>query len=279
MSIVFLNGKYLPREQAKISVLDRGFIFADGVYEVLPVYNHKMFRLAEHLQRLENSLEMIHIRNPHTNAEWSAILEELIEKNEGKNQSIYLQVTRGVAERDHIFDENMEPTVFAMSRALPDGTKKDGVAAITHEDTRWKYCNIKSIALLPGVLLRYEAHKKSAREAILLRDGFVTEGAASNVFIVKNNIIVTPPKDNKILPGVTRDLVAELAKSNELHFQEREISAEELALADEIWITSSTQEIVPVVKLDGKVIGNGVPGLMWEKMNNIYQVFKNTYSG
>ena len=279
MSIVFLNGEFLNKNEASVSVLDRGFIFADGVYEVMPVYNSRLFRFQEHMQRLQISLDLIHITNPHSIIEWQEILKNIISKNPGKNQSIYLQVTRGVAERDHVFDENMTPTVFVMSRELIDNPAKQGIAAITHEDTRWKYCNIKSIALLPGVLLRYEAHQQQAKEAILHRDGYITEGAASNVFVINDGVIYTPPKDNKILPGITRDLVVEIAREHNLSLEEDNIPMNGLAAADEIWVTSSTQEILPVTKLDGEKVGTGEPGPVWKKMNQLYQEFKNNFSG
>ena len=279
MNIVYLNGSFIEGDKAKVSVLDRGFIFADGIYEVMPVYNRHIFRFDAHLQRMQNSLDAIHIKNPHTASEWHEILDVLVEKNNLLDASIYLQVTRGVAERDHVFSDDMEPTVFAMARPLSRNKTQSGVRAITSDDIRWKYCDIKSIALLPGVLLRYEACQKGAYEAILINDGFVTEGAASNVFIVKGETIKTPKKDRQLLPGITRDLVVELADKNDVPCLEVNIPESELKDADEIWITSSTQEIVPVLYLDDKKVGQGAIGPMWEKMNNIYQVFKQEFSG
>ena len=279
MSIVYLNGNFINKADAKISVLDRGFIFADGVYEVLPVYNKYIFRLEQHLNRLQHSLDAIHINNPNSDQEWEQMLNELVKRNNFKDQSIYLQITRGEAERDHIFDDNMKPTVFAMSRELPKKNISQGVAAITHEDIRWKFCDIKSIALLPGVLLRYEAHKQKAKEAILIKNNKLTEGAASNVFIVLEEVIMTPKKNHQLLSGITRDLVVELANANSLVCNETDISEDTLFKADEIWLTSSTQEIVPVVELNGQKVGDGTIGPVWKKMNSIYQKFKQEFSG
>ena len=279
MTIAYLNGEFLPKDEARISVLDRGFIFADGIYEVMPAYNRIIFRLEEHLQRLQNSLDAIHISNPHSNEEWKHIMEQLVEKNSADDQSLYLQITRGVAERDHVFSDDMVPTVFAMSRPLVKKESHNGVKAITKEDIRWKFCDIKSIALLPGVLLRYDAHQQGAYEAILIRDGFLTEGAASNVFIVNGNIVATPPKDHKVLPGITRDLTVELLQKNAITIEERPITEAELHTAEEIWITSSTQEIVPIVALDGRPVGSGDVGEMWHQANTIYQNFKRDFSG
>lgn len=279
MTIAYLNGEFIPKDEAKVSVLDRGFIFADGIYEVMPAYNRIIFRLDEHLLRLQNSLDAIHIKNPHTHDEWKSIMEQLVARNDAQDQSLYLQITRGVAERDHVFSDNMVPTVFAMSRPLVKKDSHQGVKAITTEDIRWKFCDIKSIALLPGVLLRYEAHQQGAYEAILIRDGFLTEGAASNVFIVKGDTVATPPKDHKVLPGITRNLTVELLQKNNIAIEERMIAEAELHDADEIWITSSTQEIVPVVSLNGNAVGEGSVGAMWHTANTIYQNFKRDYHG
>lgn len=279
MSTVYLNGEYLDKDQAKVSVLDRGFIFADGVYEVFPVYNGYIFRCEEHLERLQSSLDAIHIKNPYTNNEWQEILSNVVKANNSGDQSLYLQVTRGVAEREHVFSDNMIPTVFAMSRPLIKKTSHEGVSVITAEDIRWKFCDIKSIALLPGVLLKYEAHQQGAKEAILIKNGFLTEGAASNVFIVKEGNIKTPKKDHQLLPGITRDLVVELLNKNNLPIQESDITEDEIKSADEIWLTSSTQEIVPVIKLNDQLVGDGKIGKMWNKINTIYQQFKRDFSG
>ena len=277
-SIVYLNGQYLPIEDAKISVLDRGFTFGDGVYEVIPVYNGHIFRFREHLERLNNSLDEVYIGRPYTSKQWQEILRELIEKNSGKNTgndlSLYMQVTRGVSERDLAIDIATEQTVFAMCRPLPENDRFAGISAIVEEDIRWKYCHIKAITLLPSVMLRHKARDAGATEAILVKDGYITEGAASNVFIVKNGIVKTPPKDSSLLPGITRDLVVELLTESGIPCEEVAIKEIELKQADEIWITSSTWEIVPVINLDSNPVGTGHPGEVWQQGSEIYQAFK-----
>ncbi len=276
-SIVYLNGEFVPLDQAQVPVLDRGFIFGDGVYEVVPVYRKTPFRLEEHLRRLDNSLRSIRIDNPCTPDEWQTIISQLIERNAGPDQSVYLQVTRGVAKRDHGFPENFLPTVFGMSNPMsePDPEQiKQGGCAITLDDTRWQHCDIKAVTLLANILLRQQAIDAGCIEAILIRDGEVTEGAASNVFVVHNKLIRTPPKDSRVLPGITRDVVIELARSNGLTCEEKAISGAELQSADEIWITSSTREIMPITLLDGKVVGNGKAGAMWQQLYALYQQHK-----
>lgn len=285
MNIVYLNGKFCPDTQACVSVLDRGFIFGDGVYEVIPAYNGKLFRLPEHLQRLQNNLDAIRIKNPHSLSQWEELLCELIEENLGNSEtghfSVYLQVTRGVAKRDHALPSNTEPTVFAMANPLQPPDKDDlqsGIKAITTDDYRWRNCQIKAISLLPNVLLRQLAIDEGASESILIRDGFATEGAASNVFIVENQKLVTPPKGPFLLPGITRDLILELAAENGIPYEEADISEERLFDADEIWMTSSTKEILPVTLLDNKAVGSGSPGPLWSKMVDLFQSFKQSHS-
>jgi D-alanine transaminase len=278
-STVYLNGEYLPLDKACVPVLDRGFIFGDGVYEVIPVYAGKAFRLQHHLQRLKNSMQAVRITNPHTDEEWSAIINEVVTRNNNGDQSIYLQITRGVAHRDHRFPGDATPTVFVMSNLfdpVPKQQLENGVNAITLGDIRWQYCSIKSIALLPNILLRQQAVEQGAAEAILLRNGEVTEGAASNVFIVKDGIIITPPKTDCLLPGITRDLVVEQAHEHGLTVNEANIKQTELETADEIWLTSSTKEILPVTKLNGQPVGTGKPGTIWQQMYAHYQAYKQT---
>lgn len=282
MAIIYLNGEYLADDKAFISPLDRGFIFGDGIYEVIPVYNGHLFRLEEHLNRLDNSLASVSIKNTKSHKEWQKLLETLVSHNGDGNQSVYLQITRGVAPRDHAFPPDVEPTVFAMSSPLkpvPAEVHEQGVSAITLEDIRWKYCHIKAIALLPNILLRQQALDAGAVEAILIRDGNVTEGAASNLFIVRDNIIITPPKGPLLLPGVTRDLLLELASDLKIAHVEGAISLAELKTADEIWLTSSTKEILPVTQLDQVLVGNGKPGPLWRQMIASYQTYKQHYWG
>lgn len=275
---VYLNGQYLPIEQAQISVLDRGFLFGDGVYEVIPVFASKPFRLHEHLLRLDDSLNGIRLSSPFDHKEWKEIFSALIEKNGGGNLSIYLQVTRGASDkRDHSLPENPRPTVFAMCAPMPASKppeEQEGACAITLEDNRWHACNVKAITLLANILLRQKAVDKGCAEAILLRNGIVTEGAASNLFAVINDKLVTPPKSNHVLPGITRDLIIELANANGLPCEERTISEAELQQASEIWVTSSTREILPIIKLNEQIVGEGKPGALWLKMQTLYQNYK-----
>ncbi len=277
MTTVYLNGEYKPLSEASINVLDRGFTFGDGVYEVIPIFNRTIFRFDEHMQRLENSLKAIFMENPYPSSEWSSIFEKLIESGEQPEQSIYLQITRGVTERDHDISLAENPTIFAMSRPIQKKDLSDGINAITHEDIRWQYCDIKAITLLPSVLLRHKAKQQGAKEAILIRDGNITEGAASNVFVCKENEILTPPKNNHVLPGITRDLVVEILSDHKMSYSETTISEEDLLKADEVWVTSSTWEIVPVTQLNNKPVGTGEVGPLWQTVNQLYQEFKSGY--
>jgi D-alanine transaminase len=281
-AIVYLNNEYLPLENAKIPVLDRGFIFGDGVYEVIPVFHGTPFRLEHHLARLKNSINAVKIDNPHTESEWASIISEVISRNNPSDQSIYLQVTRGIAKRDHKFPADTHPTVFVMSnpfKPVAEDELQNGVTAITLDDIRWQYCHIKSIALLPNILLRQQAIDNNATEAILVKDGNITEGAASNIFIVKEGVIYTPPKSDCLLPGITRDLVVELAQSHNIPCQEKTFSLEALEQADEIWLTSSTKEILPITRLNKKLVGSGKPGSVWQTMYNFYQDYKSKLAG
>ncbi|MGR9116763.1 MAG: D-amino acid aminotransferase [Gammaproteobacteria bacterium] len=275
---VYLNGQYLPLSDAKISVLDRGFLFGDGIYEVIPAYGGRLFRLQEHLERLESSLSNIRLDSPYSREQWAKILQPLL--SEGLDQYIYLQITRGVApKRDHAFPEQTQPTVFAMcSPIVPFAGRDTGVKAVTLEDNRWTLCNIKAITLLANILLRQTAVEQNCAEAILIKDGYVTEGAASNVFAVIDGILVTPPKGEEILPGITRDVILELALANNIPFSEDIISIDALQSASEIWLTSSTREIIPVVQLDSKTVADGNPGPVWKKMHQLFQEFKQNQS-
>lgn len=278
MSHVYLNGQFLPPDQARISVFDRGFVFGDGVYEVIPVFGGKLFRLPHHLSRLEASLAAIRLRNPHTAQEWNAIFTRLL-AGVG-DQSIYLQITRGVAPRDHAFPPNITPTVFAYAQPLkysPAEQLSQGVAAITAEDIRWQRCDIKAIALLANALLRQQAMEQGAVEAILVREGLVTEGAASNIFIVKDKRVVTPPKGPYILPGITRDLVVEIARKNHISCDEQPVSIDALLSAEEIWMTSSTKEVLPITRLDGQAVGDGKPGPMHARLFALYKEYKQAF--
>ncbi len=277
--LVYLNGDYLPINEAKISVLDRGFIFGDGVYEVIPAYGGKALRFEHHMQRLQNSLDAVRITNPLTNAQWQEVLDKLISETGSEDQYLYLHITRGVASRDHRFPDETKPTVFVMSSVLQPvepALLEKGISAVTLDDIRWQHCNIKAIALLPNILLRQQAVDQDAMEAILIRDGDITEGAASNVFIVSDGVIKTPPKGKKLLPGITRDLVVELAKTHNMPVEEVAITEKEFLAADEVWLTSSTKEILPVTRINEQQVGNGKPGAVWRDMYEKYQDYKET---
>ncbi|MEO7560512.1 MAG: D-amino acid aminotransferase [Nitrosospira sp.] len=277
--MIYLNGDFMPIEEARIPVLDRGFIFGDGVYEVIPVYSRKPFRLAEHLHRLQYSLDGIRLSNPHSNKEWSNLLEQIIAGNESDDQSLYLHITRGVAKRDHAFPKGVMPTVFIMSNPLlapPGELLATGVAAITASDNRWLRCDIKAISLLPNVLLRQMAIDADAIETVLLREGFMTEGAASNIFVIKDGVLLAPPKNHLMLPGITYDVVLELAAANEIPHEVREVSEYEVRTAREILLTSSTKEIMPITRLDGKPVGDGKPGSMFALLHQLYQNYKSS---
>jgi D-alanine transaminase len=276
-AVVYLNGQFMPMEEARIPVLDRGFIFGDGVYEVIPVYSRHPFRLQEHLRRLQGSLDAIRLPNPHSAADWSLLIRRLIELNAPRDQSVYLHVTRGVAKRDHAFPAGVAPTVFMMSHPLatpPREQVENGVGAVTTSDNRWLRCDIKAISLLPNVLLRQFAVDEGCIEAVLLRDGFMTEGAASNIFVVQAGLLLAPPKNHLMLPGITYDVVLELAEAHAMACEVRQISESELRAADEIWLTSSTREVQAIVRLDGRPVGNGKPGPLFRQMYGWYQEYK-----
>ena len=274
---VFLNGGLLPIEQATVSVLDRGFIFGDGVYELVPVYSRVPFRLEEHLARLERSLGETRIRNPYSRAQWRAHIYALIDAQPFEDQGIYFQVTRGVAKRDHAFPANMEPTVFMMSNPLvnpqPAQVEK-GASAVSAQDYRWLRCDIKSISLIGNCLLRQISAEAGGAETILFREGKLTEASASNVFIVKRGVIQSPPKSNLILPGITYDVVVELARANGLPLEFKDIPEADVRAADELWVSSSSKEVLAIVELDGKRIGDGRPGPVFRRMFQLYQEFK-----
>ncbi len=281
--MIYLNGEWMPIEQARIPVLDRGFIFGDGVYEVIPSYSGHPFRLREHLGRLKASLDGVRIANPHSLERWEELVREIVAKNPWEDQGVYLQVTRGVAPRDHAFPKGVKPTVFMMANALltpPQKQRDRGVAAITVADNRWLRCDLKSVSLLANCLLRQAAVDAGAVESVLLRDGLLTEGSASNIFLVRNGIILTPPKTNFILPGITYDVVIELARAERLPLEIRQVSEAEVRDADELWLTSSTKEVLPIATLDGKPVGHGEnagkPGPVAARVYRLYQDYKRT---
>ena len=274
---VYVNGRFLAPQDATVSPFDRGFIFGDGIYEVIPAYGGRPFRWPQHLDRLNGNLSEVGIPEPMSSDEWASVLKELLTAGGDKDQSIYLQVTRGVAPRDHAFPAGAIPTVFAYNQILhpvPEKILREGVTAMTMQDIRWQRCDIKTTSLLASVWLRQQAIATGASEAILVRDGEVTEGAATNVFAVIDNTIYTAPHSTKLLPGVTRDLIVELLRSHKLDHQEKSFSMEQMRAAQEIWLSSSTKELVPVVRLDGAPVANGRPGPVFHQVYALFQEYK-----
>lgn len=277
---VYLNGRFLPLTEAGVSPLDRGFLYGDGVYEVIPVYSRRPFRIDEHLHRLQATLDGIRLANPLPAAGWRDIVARLIAEAPWEDQSIYLQVTRGADDkRDHAFPPpSVPPTVFAFASPLvtpPADARARGVAAITVPDLRWARCDLKVVSLLANVLARQQAVEQGCAEALLIRDGCLKEGAASNIFVVKAGVLLAPPKTTLMLPGITYDVVLELAASCGQTTEIREIDESELRTADEIWMTSSTKEILAITTLDGQPVGSGKPGPLGAAMWQRYQDFKN----
>ena len=282
----YLNGEFLPLSAARISPLDRGFLLGDGVYEVIPVYSRRPFRIAEHLRRLQDSLDGIRLANPLADEAWRAIVERLVTDAESPDQSVYLQVTRGADDkREQAFPVGVAPTVFAFTAPLvapSDAVRAAGVGAITVPDIRWAKCDLKAVSLLANVLLRQQAVEAGCAEAIMLRDGFLTEGAASNIFAVKDGVILTPPQDGRILPGITYDVVLELAARHGAAHEIRPVTEAELRGADELWMTSSTKEVLAIVTLDGRPVGRsddpahppGRPGPVTRRMHDWYRTFR-----
>lgn len=280
MTLAYLNGNYQPLAETQVSVMDRGFLFGDGVYEVIPVYARKSFRLNEHLQRLRACLSTIRIANPHSDAEWQAIIERVIASSDSADQQIYLQVTRGIAPvRNHAFPADAKPTVLVMSDPLlpPDAALfASGVTAVSAADFRWLRCDIKTTSLLANCLLRQIAIDAGCAETVLFRDGILTEGAASNIFVVKDGVLLAPQKNHLMLPGITYDVVLEIAAHSGIPYVVRDITAAEVKAADELLLTSSTREVLPIVALDERPVGSGQPGAMARRLAAAYQDFKRT---
>lgn len=271
--IVFVNGSYLPLEEAKLPIMDRGFLFADGIYEVSAVVNGKLVDNEAHLARLDRSLKKIDVANPHTTAEWVAIEKELISRNDLKEGSVYMQVTRGVAERDFVFDKNLKPTVVAFTQPknlINNPKAQTGGTAISMPDLRWKRRDIKSIGLLGQVLAKQAAAEAGAVEALMIEDGYVTEGGSSTVFIIVGNRVVTRPLSNAVLPGITREALLKLAQEKDLVVEERLFTVEEAIKADEVFITSATSFVMPIVAIDGKQVGTGKVGPLASRLRTLY---------
>jgi D-alanine transaminase len=275
--LVYLNGVMTPLSEAKIPVLDRGFIFGDGVYEVLPIYRRKLFRSEQHMARLFRSLAAIGIANPHSKEQWLDLITQVVAAHPAEQQLVYMQVTRGVAKRAHAFPENNTPTVFIMTGPLPTvppAVREHGAACVTIEDQRWLRCDIKSISLLGNVLAAQEAAAHKVVEAIQFRDGFLTEAASSNVWIVKDGKLLAPPRDNLILEGIRYGLLEEMCASCNIPFEARHIARNEVFDADEVLLSSATKEVLAVTTIDGQTIGNGVPGPIYKQLYEAYQIAK-----
>ena len=276
--MIYLNGEFMPVSEAKVSVMDRGFLFGDGVYEVIPVYSKRPFRLAEHLRRLQSSLDGIRLANPHGDAEWTALITRIVGTSEHPDQQVYLQITRGADEkRNHAFPKEVRPTVFMMNEPLlppPPEQRQQGIAAVSAADNRWLRCDLKVTSLLANCLLRQLAVDAGCAETVLFRDGFLSEGAASNIFAVKDGVLLAPTKNHLMLPGITYDVILELAQAHGLPHQVRDVPEQEVRAASELWMTSSTKEVLPIVSLDGKPIGAAEPGPVFARMYGWYQEFK-----
>ncbi|HTI47444.1 MAG TPA: D-amino acid aminotransferase [Casimicrobiaceae bacterium] len=275
--IVYLNGSFVALPDAKISVLDRGFIYGDGVYEVIPVYRRRAFRMPQHLSRLSRSLEGIRLANPHTDAEWQRLVRAIVERQPFDDQAVYLQVTRGVAKRDHTFPAGVAPTVFMMSNPLVTPSREQvegGVAVVTAEDNRWLRCDLKTTSLLGNVLMRQLAADANAVEAVMFRNGFLTEASASNVMVVRDGVVVAPPKDNLILPGITYDATLEVTRAAGVPLEIRPVSRDDALAADEMWLSSSTKEVLAVTTLDGRPFAGGHPGPVFRRIHAAFQSAK-----
>ncbi len=277
-TLCYLNGEYTPLNLAKVSVLDRGFLFGDGIYEVVPVYGRHVFRFDEHMARLDRSLAKVRIANPHTAAEWLERCRGLIDAHAASDQLLYLQVTRGVAPRDHVMPTDIEPTVFIMTSAMkaPSAEQRHrGVACISARDFRWERGDIKSISLLGNVLARQMSADHGAAETIMFRDGFLTEGAACNVWVVHEGAVLGPPKSEHVLEGIRFELIRDLCEEEGIAFNLRPIPEGEVTAADELMLSSATKEVLPVTTLDGESVGHGAlrgkPGPVYARLYAAYQ--------
>ncbi len=281
MITAYVDGAFLPLAEARVSPMDRGFLFGDGAYEVIPVYSRRAFRLDEHVARLGNTLAAMRLANPHGADEWKAIILEIVARNPWDDQSVYLQVTRGAdTRRNHAFPgPEVKPTVFLMSEPLVTPSAEQlatGIAAVSAADIRWLRCDLKTVSMLANCLLRQHAIDHGCMETVLFRDSFLTEGAASSIFVCKDGVLLVPPKSHLMLPGITYDVVLELARSHGMKHEVREVLEAEVRSADELWMTSSTKEVLPITSLDGRAVGDGKPGPMGRQMYAWYQDFKNT---
>jgi D-alanine transaminase len=280
-----LNGQLLPLSQAKVSVLDRGFIFGDGVYEVIPVYARRLFRFDEHMSRLARSLDKLRIANPYSRDEWLRHARSLVAALPQEDQLVYLQVTRGVAMRDHVMPEGLAPTVFMMTNPMKPPTpeqRHQGVACVTARDFRWERGDIKSISLLGNVLARQISADRGAVETILFRDGWLTEGSGSNVWVVHEGAVLGPPRSEHVLEGIRYELLRELCEEEGIGYNLRAISEDDVRSADELIISSASKEVLPVTRLDDHLVGHGTlrgkPGPIYARLYEAYQRAKRTQS-
>jgi D-alanine transaminase len=277
-SLCHLNGANLPLCDAKVSVLDRGFVFGDGVYEIIPVYGRRLFRFDEHMQRLARSLAKVRLANPHLRDDWLALIRPLVAAQASADQTVYIEVTRGVALRDHVMPDDIAPTVFVMTNPMKPPTAEQrhhGVACTTARDFRWDRGDIKSVSLLGNVLARQMSADHGATETILFRDGWLTEGSGSNVWIVHEGALLGPPAGEHVLQGIRMDLLAELCEEEGIAFNQRPIPEADVRVADEIILSSATKEVLPVTRLDDEPVGHGAlrgkPGPVYARLHQAYQ--------
>jgi D-alanine transaminase len=282
-TLCYLNGEYTPLQDARISVMDRGFIFGDGVYEVLPAYGGRLFRFEQHMARLDHSLGELRMANPRTREQWLEIARKLIaglaaETGEpGGDQLIYIQVTRGVAPRDHVMPTDITPTVFVMASVMKPPSAQQratGVACVSADDFRWQKAHIKSVSLLGAVFARQISADAGAVETVMFRDGWLSEAAASNVWVVKGGRVMGPPPDHLVLKGIRYGLIEEMCRAHDIPFELRRISRAEVLAADELLLTSATKEILAITQLDGAPVGNGRPGPLCQRLQQAYQQAK-----
>jgi D-alanine transaminase len=272
-SICYLNGTYQPLAEAKVSVLDRGFIFGDGIYEVVPVYYRKPFRFAQHMARFERSTREIGLANPLSREQWLELVQQLVARNAGEHQFVYWQVTRGVARRDFAFPKDAVPTVFAMTTPFTrpsEAQRTQGLSAVTRRDERWLRCDVKSVSLLGAVLARQYATEQGADEVVQFRDGILTEGSASNMWVVKDGVLIGAQKDNLILEGIRYGFIEELCAQAGVPFKVAHLTKDEVAAADELMLSAATREILPITQLDGRPIGSGRPGPIYARLRAGY---------
>lgn len=288
-TLCYLNGEYSPLRDAKVSVLDRGFIFGDGIYEVVPVYDRRLFRFDEHMARLERSLVKVRIANPHSREQWLAMCRQLMnalfEQKGAQDQLVYIQITRGVAPRDHVMPQGVTPTVFVTANPMKPATAEQrhaGVACVTARDFRWERGDIKSISLLGNVMARQMSADHGAMETIMFRDGWLTEAAASNVWIAHEGALLGPPKSEHVLEGIRVELLRELCEEAGIAYNLRPISEADVRAADEVLLSSATKEVLPVTRIDGEPVGHGAlrgkPGPVYARLYEAYQQAKRTMS-